>query len=228
MSIAHVKTIRINIASTIHAVPMSFGFWPETCLVGPLQRLWHASSLLTTLVGFMSNFCSQFSINSHSSCNLKTCWNSFSVFGRTTCSTPKFDFREIAGHSALRSYLLFFQQDLLLFADIFYLLTNFWQLFKWGKKKRARTHTHKISLSLSLSLSLFSVAKYLILQDFFRKKKKKEKKLSKVRSCTRSTASMETNRRNPITSAKKNPWLLTNFFVKQRQSLRLSCCECAN
>jgi len=131
---------------------------------------------------------------------------------------------DIAGHSALRRYLLFFQQDLLLFADIFYFFTNFRQLFKWGKKKRARMHTQKISLSLSL----FSVTKYLILQDFFRKKNKKQKRLSKVRICTRSTASMETNRRKPITSAKKNPWLLTNFFVKQRQSLRLSCCGCAN
>jgi hypothetical protein len=176
----------------------------------------------------MSNLCSQFSLNSHSSCKLKTCWNSFSVFGRTTCSTPKFDFREIAGHSALRRYLLFFQQDLRLFADIFYLFTNFWLLFKWVKKKRARTHTQNLSRSLSLSLSLSSVTKYLILQDFFRKKKKKEKKLSKVRICTRSAASMETNRRNPITSAKKNPWLLTNFFVKQRQSLHLACCGCAN
>jgi hypothetical protein len=32
---------------------------------------------------------------------------------------------------------------------------------------------------------------------------------------TRSAASMERNRRNPITSAKKNPRLLTNFLVKQ-------------
>jgi hypothetical protein len=48
----------------------------------------------------------------------------------------------------------FFQQDLLLFADIFYCFTNFWQLFKWGKKKRARTHAHTQNLSLSLSLSL--------------------------------------------------------------------------
>jgi hypothetical protein len=88
MSIAHVKTIRINIASTIHAVPVSFG-----------------------------------------------------VLTRDLFSW----------------YLLFFQQDLLLFADIFYFLKTIGSSLS-GVRKNAhvRTHTKYLSLSLSLSLSLFS------------------------------------------------------------------------